>query len=101
MQKTAYEMRISDWSSDVCSSDLVTPSARSSTSSAPATASRSTARSAASTSQVPKDRRDAAFGDGQTHFAGGGTHLVRPLAHRNGAPAIGRAPGREREGPHG
>src|SRR3546814_7106988 len=26
-QKTAYEMRISDWSSDVCSSDLETPSA--------------------------------------------------------------------------
>src|SRR3546814_671054 len=25
MQKTAYEMRISDWSSDVCSSDLVRP----------------------------------------------------------------------------
>src|SRR3546814_2108568 len=25
-QKTAYEMRISDWSSDVCSSDLVTKS---------------------------------------------------------------------------
>src|SRR3546814_12877529 len=24
-QKTAYEMRISDWSSDVCSSDLVPP----------------------------------------------------------------------------
>src|SRR3546814_18365763 len=24
-QKTAYEMRISDWSSDVCSSDLTTP----------------------------------------------------------------------------
>src|SRR3546814_3661291 len=24
MQKTAYEMRISDWSSDVCSSDLQT-----------------------------------------------------------------------------
>src|SRR3546814_6609160 len=24
-QKTAYEMRISDWSSDVCSSDLLTP----------------------------------------------------------------------------
>src|SRR3546814_7188040 len=23
MQKTAYEMRISDWSSDVCSSDLM------------------------------------------------------------------------------
>src|SRR3546814_20108884 len=26
-QKTAYEMRISDWSSDVCSSDLYMPSA--------------------------------------------------------------------------
>src|SRR3546814_9934480 len=24
-QKTAYEMRISDWSSDVCSSDLYSP----------------------------------------------------------------------------
>src|SRR3546814_7363449 len=28
-QKTAYEMRISDWSSDVCSSDLDTPGATS------------------------------------------------------------------------
>src|SRR3546814_5751085 len=27
-QKTAYEMRISDWSSDVCSSDLCTDRAR-------------------------------------------------------------------------
>src|SRR3546814_20776045 len=27
-QKTAYEMRISDWSSDVCSSDLGTPRRR-------------------------------------------------------------------------
>src|SRR3546814_10415511 len=27
-QKTAYEMRISDWSSDVCSSDLRFPEAR-------------------------------------------------------------------------
>src|SRR3546814_15674851 len=27
-QKTAYEMRISDWSSDVCSSDLQPPGAR-------------------------------------------------------------------------
>src|SRR3546814_7146241 len=28
-QKTAYEMRISDWSSDVCSSDLCGPDRRS------------------------------------------------------------------------
>src|SRR3546814_7361711 len=27
-QKTAYEMRISDWSSDVCSSDLAAPAFR-------------------------------------------------------------------------
>src|SRR3546814_9702237 len=27
-QKTAYEMRISDWSSDVCSSDLAVPGQR-------------------------------------------------------------------------
>src|SRR3546814_3934277 len=27
-QKTAYEMRISDWSSDVCSSDLLRPERR-------------------------------------------------------------------------
>src|SRR3546814_1404021 len=26
-QKTAYDMRISDWSSDVCSSDLAAPAA--------------------------------------------------------------------------
>src|SRR3546814_8905865 len=33
-QKTAYEMRISDWSSDVCSSDLPTYSPRKSTAAA-------------------------------------------------------------------
>src|SRR3546814_998731 len=27
-QKTAYELRISDWSSDVCSSDLINPKGR-------------------------------------------------------------------------
>src|SRR3546814_3144686 len=31
MQKTAYEMRISDWSSDVCSSDLIAADLRYST----------------------------------------------------------------------
>src|SRR3546814_4730857 len=33
-QKTAYEMRISDWSSDVCSSDLVKPRCRAHTAAA-------------------------------------------------------------------
>src|SRR3546814_13569962 len=51
-QKTAYEMRISDWSSDVCSSDL--------------TAGR-TARAAQRTALLarPADRRDLADGPGQ------------------------------------
>src|SRR3546814_2297851 len=34
-QKTAYEMRISDWSSDVCSSDLRRPADRSTEGAAP------------------------------------------------------------------
>src|SRR3546814_2471154 len=34
-QKTAYEMRISDWSSDVCSSDLQKSSAQKNTSDQP------------------------------------------------------------------
>src|SRR3546814_20896609 len=44
-QKTAYEMRISDWSSDVCSSDLL---------------SRSTSHSAADWSSAGKDNRMSA-----------------------------------------
>src|SRR3546814_8148074 len=38
-QKTAYEMRISDWSSDVCSSDLRGPGPRSSGPDRPSTGS--------------------------------------------------------------
>src|SRR3546814_7627449 len=44
-QKTAYEMRISDWSSDVCSSDLSSPAIASAPVWAPVTpGDRSTAR---------------------------------------------------------
>src|SRR3546814_3504032 len=46
-QKTAYEMRISDWSSDVCSSDLATPSMCTSTTCAANWVARSSRRSAA------------------------------------------------------
>src|SRR3546814_9234895 len=54
-QKTAYEMRISDWSSDVCSSDLVarpvrTGAARTERSIAPATPDRRTRSRAGSPS---------------------------------------------------
>src|SRR3546814_6395979 len=41
-QKTAYEMRISDWSSDVCSSDLRTRTTSASSASKYAVAQRST-----------------------------------------------------------
>src|SRR3546814_15714527 len=45
-QKTAYEMRISDWSSDVCSSDLFSPSMM--------TTRRSFCRTAARSTGLPK-----------------------------------------------
>src|SRR3546814_10215113 len=51
-QKTAYEMRISDWSSDVCSSDLWKALSRAVANRAPARASR-TAGAAAAQSDGP------------------------------------------------
>src|SRR3546814_18567364 len=68
-QKTAYEMRISDWSSDVCSSDLRRPipggwsrnwccGCRSSTSTRSSTA--STATSSRSVASSPRKNRSAA-----------------------------------------
>src|SRR3546814_3110981 len=49
-QKTAYDMRISDWSSDVCSSDLSAPLALDEVS--PPGASRGAARAAAISEQL-------------------------------------------------
>src|SRR3546814_7447117 len=48
-QKTAYEMRISDWSSDVCSSDLPTPPSAPPALPAPGAIARSPVESAPST----------------------------------------------------
>src|SRR3546814_9823091 len=76
-QKTAYEMRISDWSSDVCSSDL--PSAR--------VATLQPAR------HSPRDHRHASGGD-LCLRCGGPRALVQPP--RGGAVEIGRASCRER-----
>src|SRR3546814_10014452 len=53
-QKTAYEMRISDWSSDVCSSDLCRRASSSASSGAPST----------KTSSAPKERIAASFAAG-------------------------------------
>src|SRR3546814_2219101 len=82
-QKTAYEMRISDWSSDVCSSDL------------------SCERQCAGHSRFrlprlyghldgEKDR-----GGLQRHLAGGSKPLPDTAGDRN-CQQIGRASGRER-----
>src|SRR3546814_10516626 len=49
-QKTAYEMRISDWSSDVCSSDLIDEIAG-------------------------NGERDVRFEQGDAHFAHRGAHV--------------------------
>src|SRR3546814_10980571 len=70
-QKTAYEMRISDWSSDVCSSDLAgddfTPdsSRRNPSSRAPRSARESSVANCGSrcSKRVPKRRRSAAASD--------------------------------------
>src|SRR3546814_18107697 len=51
-QKTAYEMRISDWSSDVCSSDLSSTSFSSST---PSTAGTRTPSATAPSRSSPRD----------------------------------------------
>src|SRR3546814_4252298 len=90
-QKTAYEMRISDWSSDVCSSDLL----------------RGTANGAATPmdGQYLKDFDfEADDGRGEIDMtpdladAMTFPHVGHALAFRNRVPEIGRASGRERVG---
>src|SRR3546814_6675811 len=73
-QKTAYEMRISDWSSDVCSSDL--------------TAGRRAARCAGG--RHGTGQRAAAHRLGASGTA---SPVARPAGR--GDPEIGRAPSRE------
>src|SRR3546814_9786667 len=86
-QKTAYEMRISDWSSDVCSSDLEDLADG-------RKRKRLAAQFDAARDLVARDQRAAVVLDrGEVGFA---------LGHRNDdgmnalAPAIGRASCRER-----
>src|SRR3546814_11353574 len=73
-QKTAYEMRISDWSSDVCSSDL---------------------------GELPQHRRPTQRAARQQHEEGGMAHH-RPAdpdpARKQAAGKDGEIPGRDREG---
>src|SRR3546814_1467244 len=63
-QKTAYEMRISDWSSDVCSSDLLAPRAGTSS---------------------ERTRDSGRRVGGSTRLSGGGTGALRAaIAHPRG-----------------
>src|SRR3546814_4222220 len=64
-QKTAYEMRISDWSSDVCSSDL--QGRVRFVRSASKAAARRRAEPALSHRQRPDDRRQRQVHDRRTH----------------------------------
>src|SRR3546814_3231468 len=86
-QKTAYEMRISDWSSDVCSSDLLGVAA--------GVASSSPHPTAAST-------RTSTAATGRTRFMRGARSRRRPASTAGCGPPpthgrqIGRASCRER-----
>src|SRR3546814_1876213 len=82
-QKTAYEMRISDWSSDVCSSDLL---ARGESGGDVRDFDLHPLRSAkAAVPAVPGDRRDGDQG-----------HRAQEARRELGAGQIGRASCRER-----
>src|SRR3546814_15202350 len=104
-QKTAYEMRISDWSSDLCSSDLKRPSPRRPPPSRPRTSPRHPPprpsprppprASASSTPEPSPDRHGG--GVGRTPFPAR-IHFTRyeELTQWPRSPQTGRAAGRER-----
>src|SRR3546814_2304715 len=75
-QKTAYEMRISDWSSDVCSSDLPCP--------ARTAAAWSCNRPAACASRSRRTAPTSGSGTGSSARAAGQTRFSRPLRSRRG-----------------
>src|SRR3546814_4278993 len=81
-QKTAYEMRISDWSSDVCSSDLFVGERR----------------IAKPGDMLPADAAIALRGQDHPWVSRGGVKLAHALDHFAIDPAgqIGRASSRER-----
>src|SRR3546814_21120518 len=58
-QKTAYEMRISDWSSDVCSSDLI-----------------------GKDTQIPEQERNDEIGEDREKVPGERAFELRPDMHR-------------------
>src|SRR3546814_9188029 len=75
-QKTAYEMRISDWSSDVCSSDLHDPAPRGRQRGAVP------GRAPAVPLAHPADPRRGPRGPHAAHGATGPRRMVRPAGDR-------------------
>src|SRR3546814_6807500 len=68
-QKTAYEMRISDWSSDVCSSDLARPRAP---------------RPAGAAASRQRRHRRRAQDDDQRADRKAGEHRIKPVGTEHG-----------------
>src|SRR3546814_3811515 len=93
-QKTAYEMRISDWSSDVCSSDLgeCKPQGIGRTSRSAGPDDRSSAiarRHRPHAACIVPERREERTTEGGLDAAGGYHHL-RPFVDRSEARPVGK-----------
>src|SRR3546814_2647198 len=92
-QKTAYEMRISDWSSDVCSSDLAIQTRRTALCANPRT------RDAVPTRRPALGRTDRLRPGPGAKLAADGVRRAtdhRRAVERSGLAEIGRASCRER-----
>src|SRR3546814_5428216 len=92
-QKTAYEMRISDWSSDVCSYDLVMAAARKKK-----TASKAKRKATGKRKAAPKKKAAAKKSPARKKAAGkrGATAKPKTPAKRKASAQIGRASCRDR-----
>src|SRR3546814_7345074 len=93
-QKTAYEMRISDWSSDVCSSDLdqeIDPALRH-----PVGRAVVGERGGEAEPVAQGERADLDFGEQLRVTAHGGSSAFPGRRERVGCPEIGRESCRER-----
>src|SRR3546814_4308005 len=83
-QKTAYEMRISDWSSDVCSSDLVQRSGLAAFAASPAAAMIVAAKGVAAETAGS----DVPAGEAATQPGKPGVDFKMPLAAQPEAPLV-------------
>src|SRR3546814_2978239 len=95
-QKTAYEMRISDWSSDVCSSDLPADQQARVTAAMEAAGAQATPERPLAWIALEANRTVHHHELAVRYWPGGGAARKLAHAHAHGAWEIGRASGRER-----